>query len=87
MVSVNMTRVECLMTRANDVVRDSEPTSALDAGTVKTVETHLRALPGSEDSSVQAIIWVTHSDDQTHNATRLIHVGNGEVKEETLPEA
>ncbi|KAG8881616.1 hypothetical protein FRB98_004232 [Tulasnella sp. 332] len=77
--------IACTLKNTEVLLLD-EPTSALDATTVKTVETHLCSLPGSTDSSIKAIIWITHSDDQTHRATRLIHVGDGGIKEDVIPE-
>jgi len=72
--------IACTLKHTEVLLLD-EPTSALDGATVKTVETHLCALPGSSDSSIQAIIWITHSDEQTHAATRLVHVEDGGIRE------
>lgn len=77
--------IACTLQNAEILLLD-EPTSALDAETVKEVETHLCSLPGSSDSPVQAIVWITHSDEQAHLATRIIRVEDGGAKEESLPQ-
>ncbi|KAG9008553.1 hypothetical protein FRB94_009427 [Tulasnella sp. JGI-2019a] len=77
--------IACTLKNTEVLLLD-EPTSALDADTVKTVETHLCSLPASSHSSIQAIIWITHSDDQAHRATRLIRVANGGATEDSIPE-
>ncbi|KAG8892188.1 hypothetical protein FRB99_002902 [Tulasnella sp. 403] len=78
-----MLAVACTLKNTEVLLLD-EPTSALDAGTVKRVEGFLASLPGSSDSSVQAVLWITHSEDQTRRATRLIKVV-GNVEEQHLP--
>lgn len=42
----------------------TEPTSALDATTTMLVETSLQSLIKDEGSTVKAIIWITHSEEQ-----------------------
>ncbi|KAG8954640.1 hypothetical protein FRC04_011073 [Tulasnella sp. 424] len=63
----------------------TEPTSALDSTTAHIVETHLASLPESSDSSIKAILWITHSEEQTKKATRLIKVA-GAIEEQPIPE-
>jgi len=41
-----------------------EPTSALDAETTELVEKYLKKLIRSEYSSIKAIVWITHSEEQ-----------------------
>jgi UDP-glucose/iron transport system ATP-binding protein len=42
----------------------TEPTSALDAGTTALVEASLQNLIKDESSTVKAVIWITHSEEQ-----------------------
>ncbi|KAG8925591.1 hypothetical protein FRC01_009944 [Tulasnella sp. 417] len=71
--------------KGTEILLLDEPTSALDASTAHTVETHLAALPESSDSSIKAILWITHSEEQTKKATRLIKVAGG-VEEQQMPQ-
>ncbi|KAG9019643.1 hypothetical protein FRB90_011989 [Tulasnella sp. 427] len=71
--------------KGTEVLLLDEPTSALDASTAHTVETHLASLPESSESSIKAILWITHSEEQTKKANRLIKVAGG-VEEQTMPQ-
>jgi len=75
--------VACTLKNTEILLLD-EPTSALDANTVHIVEDHLASLPGKPDHHIQAIFWITHSDEQRKKATRLIRVAGG-VEEEEVP--
>jgi len=70
--------------KSTEILLLDEPTSALDPTTMQAVETHLASLPGSPDSSIQAILWITHSEEQSKKATRLVKVA-GTVEEQVLP--
>lgn len=48
------------------------------------VEKHLTSLPESQESSIRAILWITHSEEQRDLATRLIHVQDGAIQEQTI---
>jgi len=57
-----------------------EPTSALDEPTSEHVEKSLVDLCHSPDSSVKALIWITHSDEQAERVgtrTLTLEKGNG----------
>ncbi|KAG8914651.1 hypothetical protein FRC00_011793 [Tulasnella sp. 408] len=76
--------VACTL-KGTEILLLDEPTSALDASTAHTVETHLAALPESSDSSIKAILWITHSEEQTKKANRLIKVAGG-IEEQQMPQ-
>jgi len=58
-----------------EVLLLDEPTSALDAETMALVETSLQRLVGSEESTVKAIIWITHSEEQGRRVgTRFLYL-------------
>lgn len=62
----------------------TEPTSALDGDTIDIVERYLKELPNKEDSSIKAIVWVTHSEDQAGRVgNRRLRVESGTINEIT----
>jgi len=69
---------------STEILLLDEPTSALDSSSAHAVEKHLVSLPDSSDSSVKAIFWITHSDEQTHKATRILRCERG-IREEAVP--
>jgi len=55
-----------------------EPTSALDEPTSERVEKSLIDLCHSPDSSIQALVWITHSDEQAERVgTRTLTLEKG----------
>jgi len=53
-----------LSIQGTEILLLDEPTSALDIGSAGAVEKYIAALPKSVNSSIQAIVWVTHSAEQ-----------------------
>jgi hypothetical protein len=59
-----------------------EPTSALDPETALAVENYTLSMLRRPDSSVKAIIWITHSEEQGHRVgTRFITIAGGKAHE------
>jgi len=66
-----------------EVLLLDEPTSALDADTSAQVEKHLIYLVHSDQSSLKALIWITHSSDQAHRVgTRFLAIHEGHIEED-----
>lgn len=64
---------------------DLEPTSALDPETTLAVEKYTVSALHRPDSTVKAIIWITHSEEQGQRVgTRFVTVAAGRVCEEPL---
>ncbi|KAF9645114.1 P-loop containing nucleoside triphosphate hydrolase protein [Thelephora ganbajun] len=60
-----------------------EPTSALDPETTLAVEKYTLSMFRKPESSVKAIIWVTHSEEQAQRVgTRIITIASGKACEE-----
>ncbi|KAF8334002.1 P-loop containing nucleoside triphosphate hydrolase protein [Cantharellus anzutake] len=71
-----------LSMQGTEILLLDEPTSALDQGSVDSVERYVAELPSTDHSSIKAIIWITHSEDQAKKiATRRIRVENGTATE------
>ncbi|EIN07344.1 P-loop containing nucleoside triphosphate hydrolase protein [Punctularia strigosozonata HHB-11173 SS5] len=69
---------------AAEVLLLDEPTSALDAASCAAVETYLLDEVRSAESRLQALIWVTHSEEQgVRVGTRFIHITPDGVREES----
>ncbi|KAF8710791.1 ABC transporter, partial [Rhizoctonia solani] len=67
--------------RGTEVLLLDEPTSALDSETSALVEKTLTGLPKSS-SSIKAIVWITHSHDQSERVgTRWINVTGHGIEE------
>ncbi|KDN35286.1 hypothetical protein RSAG8_11721, partial [Rhizoctonia solani AG-8 WAC10335] len=67
--------------RGTEVLLLDEPTSALDSETSALVEKTLTALPKSA-ASVKAIVWITHSHEQSERVgTRWINVTGHGIEE------
>ncbi|KIY66551.1 P-loop containing nucleoside triphosphate hydrolase protein [Cylindrobasidium torrendii FP15055 ss-10] len=63
-----------------------EPTSALDPKSTAAVEQLLLNEVRSGESSLKAILWITHSEEQASRvATRLFQMGGGACKEVEMP--
>jgi ABC-type iron transport system FetAB ATPase subunit len=63
-----------------------EPTSALDADTMLKVEETLINEVRSPDSTLKAIVWITHSDEQALRvATRYLKLTAQGIDEEGSP--
>lgn len=61
----------------------SEPTSSLDPNSTDMVEKAFMTELHAKDSSVKAIIWVSHMREQEQRMmTRIIHLEDGVAKEE-----
>ncbi|GAB1517994.1 hypothetical protein RhiTH_001051 [Rhizoctonia solani] len=67
--------------RGTEILLLDEPTSALDSETSALVEKTLTGLPKSS-SSIKAIVWITHSHDQSERVgTRWINVTGHGIEE------
>ncbi|KAI5122960.1 hypothetical protein M0805_006839 [Coniferiporia weirii] len=59
-----------------------EPTSALDADSSARVEKQLSDMLRAEDTSVKALVWITHSAEQAQRVgTRFVEITNGTCRE------
>ena len=64
-------------------VADLEPTSALDPDTALAVEKYTLSALHKPESTVKAIIWITHSEEQGQRVgTRYITISGGKAREE-----
>jgi len=71
-----------LSMQGTEILLLDEPTSALDQASAALVERYVTELPSSDYSSIKAIIWITHSEDQARQvATRRILIENGKAME------
>lgn len=62
---------------------DLEPTSALDPETALAVEKYTLSALRQPENTVKAIIWITHSEEQSHRVgTRFITIADGKAREE-----
>jgi len=62
---------------------DPEPTSALDPETTLAVEKYTLSMFGKPESTVKAIVWITHSEEQGQRVgTRFITVAGGTARED-----
>ncbi|KAK0197088.1 P-loop containing nucleoside triphosphate hydrolase protein [Armillaria mellea] len=69
-----------------EVLLLDEPTSALDPQLVLLVEQSLLEALRSENTTLKAIVWITHSDEQASRVgTRFIQVSGGNCHEQSLP--
>lgn len=65
----------------------TEPTSALDATTSELVEKTLVNEVQNPEKNLKAIIWITHSEEQSQRvATRTIQLTPTKVVEEPIPD-
>jgi len=61
-----------------EVLLLDEPTSALDSETASLVESYCVERIRKNDTSLKAIIWITHSSEQSRRVgTRFIHLSAG----------
>ncbi|KZT26456.1 P-loop containing nucleoside triphosphate hydrolase protein [Neolentinus lepideus HHB14362 ss-1] len=68
---------------AADILLLDEPTSALDPESSKSVETCLTSDMKAPDSTLQAIVWITHSEEQARRVgTRFVEVTADGIREE-----
>lgn len=76
-VAINILTLSCLL----------EPTSALDATTSELVEKTLVNGIHNPETNLKAIIWITHSEEQSQRvATRTIQLTPTKVVEEPVPD-
>lgn len=62
---------------------DLEPTSALDPETMLAVEKYTLSMLHRSDNTVKAIIWITHSEEQSQRVgTRIITLVGGRARED-----
>lgn len=60
-----------------------EPTSALDPETTLAVEMYTLSMLSKSESTVKAIIWITHSEEQGNRVgTRFITIAGGKAHED-----
>ncbi|KAF8910940.1 P-loop containing nucleoside triphosphate hydrolase protein [Gymnopilus junonius] len=63
-----------------------EPTSALDAETSQLVEKYLVERVQTRDTNLKALLWITHSPEQSRRVgTRFIHLSGGSCYETEDP--
>lgn len=66
------------------VSSSTEPTSALDADASLKVERALIEAVRSPESPLQALVWITHSEEQaTRVGTRFLRLSSTGIREET----
>ena len=64
----------------------TEPTSALDLQSTLRVENTILNELNSSESSLKALVFITHSDDQARRlGNRALRISNGGCFETTLP--
>ncbi|EPQ58104.1 P-loop containing nucleoside triphosphate hydrolase protein [Gloeophyllum trabeum ATCC 11539] len=73
---------------AAEVLLLDEPTSALDPQSSNSVETYLTSELKSPDSTLKAIVWITHSEEQGRRVgTRFVEITPDGIREEpNVPE-
>ena len=69
----------------NDV---TEPTSALDTDSSARVERELTDMMHSPDSTLKALVWITHSPEQAQRVgTRFLEIKDGSIQEMLVNDA